>query len=43
MFFGWDGFIDKLTQMFRDLEAEIIAKQKILELIQKGLAMEYMI
>jgi len=41
MFLGWDGFIDKLTQMFRDLEAEVIAKQKIFKLTQKGSAIEY--
>jgi len=29
--------------MFRDLKAEIIAKWKISELMQKGSAMEYMI
>jgi len=29
--------------MFGDLEIEVIAKQKISKLIQKGSAMEYMI
>jgi len=29
--------------MFRDLEAKVTAKQKILELTQKGSAMEYII
>jgi len=32
MFLSWDGFIDKLTQIFRDLEILIIIKQKIQEL-----------
>jgi len=41
MFLGWDRFIDKLIQIFRDLEAEVTAKQKISKLIQKGSAMEY--
>jgi len=26
MFLGWDGFIDRLTQMFGDLEVEVIAE-----------------
>jgi len=29
--------------MFRDLEAEVIAKQKISKLIQKGSAIKYII
>jgi len=41
MFLGWDRFIDRLTQIFRDLEAEVMAEQKISELTQKGSAMEY--
>jgi len=32
MFLNWDGFINRLTQMFRDLEVLVIAKQKIQEL-----------
>ena len=43
MFLGWDGFIDRLIQMFGDLEVEVTAEQKILELTQKGSAMEYTI
>jgi len=41
MFLGWDGFVDRLTQIFEDLEAEVIAKQKISKLMQKGSAIEY--
>jgi len=26
MFLGWDGFIDRLTQIFGDLEVEVMAK-----------------
>jgi len=26
MFLGWDGFVDRLIQMFGDLEAEVMAK-----------------
>jgi len=26
MFLGWDGFIDRLTQIFGDLEIEVMAK-----------------
>jgi len=33
MFLKWDGFIDRLIQIFRDLEIEVIAKQKISELM----------
>jgi len=33
MFLSWDKFIDKLTQMFRDLEVLVIAERKIQELI----------
>jgi len=29
--------------MFKDLEVEVIAKQKISKLMQKGLVMEYII
>jgi len=32
MFLSWDGFIDRLIQIFRDLKALIIAKQKIQKL-----------
>jgi len=33
MFLGWDGFVDRLIQMFRDLEAEATAEQKISKLM----------
>jgi len=33
MFLGWDGFVDRLTQIFKDLEAEVMAKWKISKLI----------
>jgi len=33
MFLEWDGFVDRLIQIFRDLKVEVIAKQKISELI----------
>jgi len=26
MFLGWDGFVDKLIQMFGDPEAEVMAE-----------------
>jgi len=26
MFLGWDGFVDRLIQIFRDLEAEAMAE-----------------
>jgi len=32
MFLSWDKFIDRLIQMFGDLEVLVIAKQKIQEL-----------
>jgi len=32
MFLNWDGFMDRFTQIFKDLEMLIIAKQKIQEL-----------
>ena len=41
IFLSQDGFIDRLTQIFRDLEVLVIAKRKIQELTQRGLAMEY--
>jgi len=43
MFLGWDGFVDRLIQIFGDLEVEVMAKWKISELMQKGLAIEYII
>jgi len=33
MFLSWDGFIDKLTQIFKDLKVEITAERKIFKLI----------
>ena len=29
MFTSWNGFIERLTRIFRDLEALTIAKQKL--------------
>jgi len=41
MFLGWDGFINRLMQMFKDPEAKVTAEWKISKLTQKGSAMEY--
>jgi len=43
MFLKWNGFVDRLIQMFGDPKVEVIAKWKISKLTQKGLAMEYTI
>jgi len=32
MFLSWDSFINRLTQIFKNLETIIIAEQKIQEL-----------
>src|SRR6266700_7942203 len=41
IFISWENFKNKLTQIFRDLEEEVIVKRKLYLLIQKGSAMEY--
>jgi len=43
MFLNWDGFVNRLMQIFRDLEILIIIKWKIQELTQRGLVIEYII
>ena len=41
IFLSWDGFASQLTQMFNDLKAVMIVKWKLLELTQKGSAINY--
>ena len=41
MFLNWDGFASQLTQIFGNLKAVIITKQKLLELTQKGSTTDY--
>src|SRR6266576_4008495 len=41
IFLSWDNFKNQITQMFRDLEEEAIAEQKLYLLTQKGLVIEY--
>ena len=43
MFLSWEGFVSQLTQIYSDIEAAIITKKKLLEFMQKGSAMEYII
>ena len=43
MFLNWDGFINQLMQIYSDLKATTTAEQKLLKLIQKGLATNYTI
>ena len=41
MFLNWEGFCNRLTQIYSDLEAIIIAKYKLQKFIQQGLAIDY--
>ena len=41
MFLSWDGFANRLTQIYGDLEVEIIAERRLAELTQKGSATDY--
>src|SRR6266568_9688586 len=43
IFLSWDNFKNQIIQMFKDLEEETIAEQKLYLLIQKGSAIEYTI
>src|SRR6266702_5626585 len=41
IFLSWEGFLSWLTQIYNDMEAVMIAKRKLLEFTQKGLATKY--
>ena len=41
MFLSWDGFANRLTQIYGDPEAKIIAERRLAELTQKGSATDY--
>jgi len=41
MFSSWEGFLDRLIQIYGDLEVTTTAERKLLELTQKGLATDY--
>ena len=41
IFLSWENFKNQIIQIFRDLEEEATAEQKLYSLMQKGLAMEY--
>ena len=41
MFSTWEGFVNRLTQMYRDAEEEKTAVQKIYALKQTKSAMDY--
>ena len=43
IFLSWENFKNWMTQIFKDLEEEVMAEQKLYSLIQKGLAIEYTI
>ena len=43
MFTNQNGFIERLTQMFRDLEVTTIAERKLQNLVQRTLAIKYII
>ena len=43
LFFSWGGFIERLTQIFRDLKVTTIAEKKLQSLTQQSLAIEYTI
>ena len=41
MFIGQNRFAERLTQIFRDLEATTIAERKLQNLVQRTLAIKY--
>ena len=43
MFLSWEGFCNRLIQIYSDPEVIITAKYKLQELIQRGLVMDYII
>jgi hypothetical protein len=43
MFLLWEGFINRLTQIYRDLEVIAMAKYTLQKLIQRGLVIKYTI
>ena len=43
IFSSQDGFVSRLTQIYKDLEAVMTVKQKLSELVQKGSTTDYTI
>ena len=43
MFLSWEGFCNRLIQIYSDFEAIVMAKYKLQELTQQGLVMDYTI
>ena len=43
MFSSWEGFCNRLTQIYSNPKAIATAKYKLQELTQRGLAMDYII
>ena len=43
MFLNWEGFCNRLTQIYSNFKITITAKYKLQELTQRGLAMDYII
>jgi len=41
MFSSWEGFLDRLIQIYGNLEVTTTAERKLLELTQKGSATDY--
>ena len=41
MFLSWEGFVSRLTQIYSDMEAAVMAERRLLELTQKGLTTDY--
>jgi hypothetical protein len=43
IFLSWEGFVERLTQIFGNLEAKTIAERKLQDLIQRTLVIKYTI
>jgi hypothetical protein len=41
MFLIWEGFINRLMQIYRDLKAEAIVEYRLWEFTQQGLVIKY--
>ena len=41
MFLSWDGFANRLIQIYGDPEVETIVERRLAELTQKGSATDY--
>jgi len=41
IFLSWEGFASRLTQIYSDIEAAVMAERRLSKLTQKGLITKY--